>query len=475
MAVARIPALFVGFVLVTTLASAAVEKVAIRQASLLPPDFRMYVDIRGDKDGDVKALPLSAVTARFGGQPVKVNSFRPFAESGEGVALVFAVDVSRSLDDSLFHQMREGMASWIDRLGKSDRVAILAFGDSVQIPVEFTGDKDALKKAIAGLAPKDNHTQLHAGIREAIRLAGRLDKDLPRRRAILLLSDGKDEGSGLAVEDVLEDMRVDRIPIYAIGASTLPPNERENYLEILHRIALRSGGSFEQTETLQGSYDRVRATIDRVWVADFDCSKCPADGHAYPVSMEINDGNREAGDQAEVTARSATDAPPRSRYAAIGIGVALLLALGMILVRRMRESVAFEGAAEAGIRDSTPLTFHSGFTESPSGGFTADQGRGVQIVLVRRDMARDERYAHRLLDAIIVGRSEGAGLRIEDREISRQHCKFELVNGHVVVSDLDSKTGTSVNGIPVQGRQKVESGDIIGLGRAEFRVHVVES
>jgi pSer/pThr/pTyr-binding forkhead associated (FHA) protein len=75
---------------------------------------------------------------------------------------------------------------------------------------------------------------------------------------------------------------------------------------------------------------------------------------------------------------------------------------------------------------------------------------------------------------MIVGRAEGAGLRVPDSEISSEHCKFELVNGRVVVADLDSTNGTSVNGIPVHGRQKVESGDIVSFGRAEFRVHVQE-
>ncbi|WP_437644639.1 sigma 54-interacting transcriptional regulator [Sorangium sp. So ce362] len=46
---------------------------------------------------------------------------------------------------------------------------------------------------------------------------------------------------------------------------------------------------------------------------------------------------------------------------------------------------------------------------------------------------------------MVVGRRAPAGLRIPDKRISHLHARFTLVDGHVLVEDLDSTNGTWVN------------------------------
>jgi pSer/pThr/pTyr-binding forkhead associated (FHA) protein len=38
------------------------------------------------------------------------------------------------------------------------------------------------------------------------------------------------------------------------------------------------------------------------------------------------------------------------------------------------------------------------------------------------------------------------------------------------VSDQSSRNGTFVNGVPIQDKYKLNSRDILGLGRAEYRL-----
>jgi adenylate cyclase len=72
----------------------------------------------------------------------------------------------------------------------------------------------------------------------------------------------------------------------------------------------------------------------------------------------------------------------------------------------------------------------------------------------------------------VIGRSTGAAIQIPDNEISGQHCKLELVNGRVLLSDIGSNFGTAVNGVPIKVRQRIESGDSIALGKIEFRFRI---
>ncbi|MFN0055644.1 MAG: SpoIIE family protein phosphatase [Planctomycetales bacterium] len=69
----------------------------------------------------------------------------------------------------------------------------------------------------------------------------------------------------------------------------------------------------------------------------------------------------------------------------------------------------------------------------------------------------------------IVGRSEGADIRLDHSSVSRQHCRFWMENGDCFVEDCGSTNGTYVNGIKVE-REKVAPGDTIVIGRFELVV-----
>jgi predicted component of type VI protein secretion system len=66
---------------------------------------------------------------------------------------------------------------------------------------------------------------------------------------------------------------------------------------------------------------------------------------------------------------------------------------------------------------------------------------------------------------ITVGRgSEGITFRLADRNVSRRHARFFVVNGAVHLEDLGSLTGTRVNGERIGGRRKVRNGDLVQIG-----------
>ncbi len=63
----------------------------------------------------------------------------------------------------------------------------------------------------------------------------------------------------------------------------------------------------------------------------------------------------------------------------------------------------------------------------------------------------------------IIGRSEDVPICIPHRSLSRHHARIEHSEGRFFISDLESKNGTFVNGLPVQ-RQEIQPGDLLKLG-----------
>ena len=95
----------------------------------------------------------------------------------------------------------------------------------------------------------------------------------------------------------------------------------------------------------------------------------------------------------------------------------------------------------------------------------------MKIKLVCQDSAAEPREF--VIDRFPceVGRGLEVAIRLDDRWLSRRHCRLELVDGEVIVSDLSSRHGTLVNGSPVE-RRKLLPGDRLCIGLTHFVVEI---
>jgi pSer/pThr/pTyr-binding forkhead associated (FHA) protein len=69
-----------------------------------------------------------------------------------------------------------------------------------------------------------------------------------------------------------------------------------------------------------------------------------------------------------------------------------------------------------------------------------------------------------------IGRGAQADFIFEAPLVSRLHCRLTAdASGQLVMEDLGSTNGTSVNGTPT-ARAILRSGDVLGVGRVTFSV-----
>lgn len=64
----------------------------------------------------------------------------------------------------------------------------------------------------------------------------------------------------------------------------------------------------------------------------------------------------------------------------------------------------------------------------------------------------------------VVGRGNNANFKLNDDGISRRHARFFQLGREVMIEDLQSSNGTTVNGEPVTSRRVLQDGDKIRLG-----------
>lgn len=66
-------------------------------------------------------------------------------------------------------------------------------------------------------------------------------------------------------------------------------------------------------------------------------------------------------------------------------------------------------------------------------------------------------------DAVVVGRSSGADLQVDDKYLSRQHARFVFQDDTWWIEDLGSRNGTKLNGNYIEEPTRLEPGDEIRL------------
>jgi pSer/pThr/pTyr-binding forkhead associated (FHA) protein len=70
----------------------------------------------------------------------------------------------------------------------------------------------------------------------------------------------------------------------------------------------------------------------------------------------------------------------------------------------------------------------------------------------------------------VIGSAEDANMRCLSKAISPHHCELTLDDEQVMVHDLESETGTFLNGDPLSDVRQLKHGDRIKVGRLEFEV-----
>ena len=73
-----------------------------------------------------------------------------------------------------------------------------------------------------------------------------------------------------------------------------------------------------------------------------------------------------------------------------------------------------------------------------------------------------------IVSSLIVGRSDTSDIYIDDTKLSRQHFVIESDGTNLYIMDLQSRNGTTLNGIRVNSRQILHSGDKIAAGLSDI-------
>jgi len=212
----------------------------------------VYVTV-SDTDGKtISGLSQDAFNVIEDGRPVTDLSV---SRATDAMSVILAIDTSGSMQAigksgrSSMEAVKSAAIEFISRMGASDRIALYTFNNEPQLRQDFSTNHQAAIDAVQEIAAKPNAaTCLYDTAYEAIKKAA----EIPRgRRAIILLTDGRDEKGKQACSRYTSNDVIDaattktiRVPIYTIGAGPRV-DERE-----LGRLASFTGGRYLQAASM---------------------------------------------------------------------------------------------------------------------------------------------------------------------------------------------------------------------------------
>jgi VWFA-related protein len=236
-------------------------------ASALHRSGRPYEDLQPDQ-----------VTILEDGTPQDILRFQRVTDLP--VHLQVMLDVSASMVDRLATAREAALGLFQSEITPRDRAALVTFNDHPYLASDFTNDPAKLAGSLAGLKAERGTALYDALVFGLYYLNG-----IKGQRALLLLSDGKDESSRFSFEQALEYAQRSGVAIYAIGLGRQSgPAKRA-----LSRLAERTGGrSFfiSSVGELAGVYGHILGELRSRYLITYQSTNTGGDRRFREVEVD---------------------------------------------------------------------------------------------------------------------------------------------------------------------------------------------
>lgn len=268
--------------------------------------------IVSDRQGRyITGLTVEDFTLLEDGKPQKIEYL---STQDTPLNIVLLLDSSRSAQE-IFEKIKNAAGEFIKQLRPADRCMVISFDESARVKSEFTSNQKILEKAVKRTVMSQQNGTL---MRDAIFVT--VDKELANvkgRKAIILITDGKDLGSSVTKKELLFRLQESDTPIYSIIYETLnnslpngkePPNinrkkfnqfkadqqkKNQEATELLQKIAEITGGRTfpKELNNLNEAFKNVAEELRKQYLISFYPEETNYEISRHQIKVKVNKNN----------------------------------------------------------------------------------------------------------------------------------------------------------------------------------------
>lgn len=196
------------------------------------------------------------------------------------------LDISGSMEDSLDEAQRAALQFYEQIVQPKDRASLMTFNDRPNLVVKFTNEVKDLAGGLAGLKA-ERGTALY----DSLIFALYYFNGIKGQRALLVLSDGKDESSKFSFEEALDYARRAGVTVYTIALRDDAAHKK------LSKIAEETGGRaffVEEPSALAGVYEAIQQELRSRYLVAYQSNNTTGDEEFRTVELKVKEPGLEA-------------------------------------------------------------------------------------------------------------------------------------------------------------------------------------
>jgi Ca-activated chloride channel homolog len=240
---------------------------------------QVTVTVADSRGRFVKGLPKSAFRVSEDGRPQTISHF---ASENVPLELLVAVDISGSMTPAM-PKLKTAVKAFLTAVPSENQLTLLAFNDTLFTLTRRATDPAERVRAVDRLAPWGS-TALYDAILRGVELLGRQTG----RRALIVFSDGEDQGSHATIADVERRLQASDIVLYMIGQGR--GTTVESLKKVLQRLATPTGGRAlftEKIDELQGAFDELLDELSNQYLLAYPPADVRRDDKWHRISVDV--------------------------------------------------------------------------------------------------------------------------------------------------------------------------------------------
>jgi VWFA-related protein len=439
------------------------------------PKVRIFLTVRDlDKsiDEDLDERNLTIYEDNFS---VNYSRVKNLSDAEGIVYIVMGVDSSKSISAKILKDLKKSASEFLNQPGKKDKIALYRFNDEAVLLNNFTDNKDELINKISSIQRHGKKTLLYNALYNSIELLNKIDIT---RKAVLVFTDGKDEGSSIELNDVIEYSRNSRIPIYCVAFN---PKGR---IKTLSRLSMLTGGRLFTSDKndIQTIYKTIISSAKSQYLLEYKSILEP-DGQSHNLEIKLRYGNIRDSEQIKINYKKGEYKfffRMPSFYEAVIIALVLIFIILLIVLiiffisHHNKIHISSSNIQTASPVVETGDNYKKTETDLLKGDPAeqkeqkTDEKISVKAWLVERDGANAGKKILIEYEEVTLGRGKDNRIILDDKSVSKKHAKIKLIKNSFYLFDMVSDKGTFLNENKLLRPKLLYDWDEIRLGKKVF-------
>jgi Ca-activated chloride channel family protein len=215
--------------------------------------IQVTVTVSDDAGRFVAGIPRPSFRVFEDGKPQPITYF---TSEDVPLELIVAVDISGSMTTAM-PKLKKAVKEFLVAVPPKDQVSLLGFNDSVFALTRKTTDPLDRVKAVDRLAPW-GATALYDVIVRAVDMLGKQ----VGRKALVVFSDGEDQGSHVSIDDVERKLQASDVTLYMIAQGR---GISQDYLrKTMQRLTVPTGGRTFTTDSIDQLHSAFEELLDEL-------------------------------------------------------------------------------------------------------------------------------------------------------------------------------------------------------------------